>query len=88
MSLVRTDAPPSKPAPGPWVDRANCMGLDPDLFFPEKGHPSVNQEAIEVCRRCVVRAECLEYAQTSPVEIVGVWGGLTPRQRQAVRCDR
>lgn len=83
-----SEAPPSKPAPGPWVERANCLGLDPELFFPEKGHPAVNQEALGVCRRCVVRDACLDYAQTSPVEVTGVWGGFTPRQRQRLRTGQ
>ena len=43
-----------------WQDQANCLGVDPDLFFPERG--ASTREAKEVCRGCVVRAECLEYA--------------------------
>ena len=36
------------------------MGVDPDLFFPERG--ASTREAKEVCRGCVVREDCLEYA--------------------------
>jgi len=43
-----------------WQDQANCLGVDPDLFFPERG--ASTREAKEVCRGCVVRGECLEYA--------------------------
>ena len=43
-----------------WQERANCLGVDPDLFFPERG--ASTREAKEVCRGCVVREECLEYA--------------------------
>ena len=43
-----------------WQARANCMGVDPDLFFPERG--ASTREAKEVCRGCVVREDCLEYA--------------------------
>ena len=40
-----------------WQDNANCLGVDPDLFFPERG--ASTREAKEVCRGCVVRGECL-----------------------------
>src|SRR5690606_4113979 len=43
-----------------WQDYANCLGVDPDLFFPERG--ASTREAKEVCRGCVVREECLEFA--------------------------
>ncbi len=36
-----------------WWDFANCLGVDPDLFFPERG--ASTKEAKEVCRGCVVR---------------------------------
>ena len=29
-----------------WQDKANCMGVDPDLFFPERG--ASTREAKEV----------------------------------------
>ena len=41
-----------------WQDFANCLGVDPDLFFPERG--ASTREAKEVCRGCVVRGDCLE----------------------------
>ena len=41
-----------------WQLQANCMGVDPDLFFPERG--ASTREAKEVCRGCVVREDCLE----------------------------
>ena len=43
-----------------WQDHANCLGVDPDLFFPERG--ASTREAKEVCRGCVVREDCLEFA--------------------------
>ena len=38
-----------------WQDQANCLGVDPDLFFPERG--ASTREAKEVCRGCVVRGD-------------------------------
>lgn len=62
------------------MQRANCLGLDPDLFFPEKGVNTAQAKA--VCAGCVSRQECLDYALETPVERAGIWGGLAPRERQ------
>ena len=64
-----------------WQDQANCMGVDPDLFFPERG--ASTREAKEVCRGCVVRTECLADALDNRIEF-GVWGGMTERERRAL----
>jgi len=68
-----------------WQRQANCMGVDPDLFFPERG--ASTREAKEVCRGCVVRADCLEYAITNS-EKFGIWGGLSERERRRIRRAR
>jgi WhiB family redox-sensing transcriptional regulator len=68
-----------------WQARANCMGVDPDLFFPERG--ASTREAKEVCRGCVVREDCLEYALANG-EKFGMWGGLSERERRRIRRAR
>jgi WhiB family redox-sensing transcriptional regulator len=68
-----------------WQQRANCMGVDPDLFFPERG--SSTREAKEVCRGCVVRVDCLEFAIANG-EKFGIWGGMSERERRRVRRAR
>lgn len=68
-----------------WFDRAACRGLDPDLFFPERGQPT--RPAKRVCERCPVRVECLDYAQAN-FEKFGVWGGLSERARRRIRARR
>ena len=68
-----------------WQDEANCLGVDPDLFFPERG--ASTREAKEVCRGCVVRGECLEYALANG-EKFGIWGGLSERERRRLRRQR
>ena len=68
-----------------WQRQANCMGVDPDLFFPERG--ASTREAKEVCRGCVVREDCLEYALTNS-EKFGSWGGLSERERRRIRRAR
>ena len=68
-----------------WQARANCMGVDPDLFFPERG--ASTREAKEVCRGCVVKEECLEYALDNG-EKFGIWGGMSERERRRLRRAR
>jgi WhiB family redox-sensing transcriptional regulator len=68
-----------------WQRQANCMGVDPDLFFPERG--ASTREAKEVCRGCVVREDCLEFALTNS-EKFGIWGGLSERERRRIRRRR
>jgi WhiB family redox-sensing transcriptional regulator len=62
-----------------WQDQANCLGVDPDLFFPERG--ASTREAKEV------RDECLEYALANG-EKFGIWGGLSERERRKLRRQR
>ena len=68
-----------------WQEYSNCLGVDPDLFFPERG--ASTREAKEVCRACVVREECLEYAIVNG-EKFGIWGGLSERERRRIRRER
>jgi WhiB family redox-sensing transcriptional regulator len=68
-----------------WQSRANCMGVDPDLFFPERG--ASTREAKEVCRGCVVRQDCLDFALDNG-EKFGIWGGMSERERRRLRRAR
>ena len=68
-----------------WQDSANCLGVDPDLFFPERG--ASTREAKDVCRGCVVRVDCLEYALANG-EKFGIWGGMSERERRRIRRQR
>lgn len=62
-----------------------CMTTDPEAWYPEKQHMGPhNRKAIELCNQCPVRQQCLEYAVFAP-ETYGIWGGLLPRQRLALR---
>ena len=68
-----------------WEDEANCIGVDPDLFFPERGEST--REAKEFCLGCAVRLDCLEYALVNG-EKFGIWGGLSERERRRIRRSR
>lgn len=69
----------------PWQDKANCLGVDPDLFFPERG--ASTREAKGVCAGCEVKEDCLEYALRNG-EKFGIWGGLSERERRRIRRQR
>ena len=66
--------------PEDWSDLARCRGMDPEVFFGR--NLTEARTAIRTCDRCEVRQQCLEYAVAERIEI-GVWGGLTERQRRA-----
>jgi WhiB family transcriptional regulator, redox-sensing transcriptional regulator len=68
-----------------WMDRGNCLSVDPELFQPGVGG-SV-QEAKGVCRRCDVVNECLTWALATP-GVSGVVGATTPRERSQMRKMR
>lgn len=75
----------TEPEDRTWQDFANCLGVDPDLFFPERG--ASTREAKEVCRGCVVRGDCLEFALVN-AEKFGIWGGMSERERRRLRRQR
>ena len=65
-----------------WRERAACRGTDLGVFFPERGESA--EAARRVCAACPVRQPCLDYAITNRIAS-GVWGGLTERERRALR---
>ena len=65
-----------------WQEQAECRGVDPDLFFPERG--SRVTDAVATCARCPVRAECLDYALRTHQD-QGIWGGVTGRALRKLR---
>lgn len=72
-----------------WMERAACKGHTA-LFFTE-GSGFHATEAVEaarqVCARCPVKRECLDYAINDP-SLSGTWAGTTTKQRYAIRSDR
>ena len=68
-----------------WESDAACATTDPELFFPEKGGSTKSAKGI--CAGCDVRARCLQYAMDRN-EQYGIWGGLSERERHALRVGR
>jgi hypothetical protein len=72
----------------PW--RLDGLCREPDypteMFFPERGAVRLAEEARRVCSRCLVQRECRSYAvQHSDQDLIGVWAGLSGRERRAAR---
>ncbi|WP_282697772.1 WhiB family transcriptional regulator [Streptomyces sp. CC208A] len=67
-----------------WHARAACYGIKPKeadrLFFHDPRHTRDRQQARQVCAACPVRLDCLNWALENK-EKVGMWGGLTPKER-------
>ncbi len=68
-----------------WQQAARCRGIDPDVFHPQSDEEA--EEAKAICASCPVREPCLEYALVVR-EKLGVWGGLTERERRRVLRHR
>ena len=68
----------------PWTEHAECRKSGPDdgVWFPEKTNHR-NRAGKNICDRCIVRAECLDYALTHK-ERAGIWGGLNTKERNAI----
>jgi len=65
-----------------WMERAACIGIDPELWFPNDANSPEAQEAKQICARCNVRGQCVQFAaQTNTKD--GIWGGVmfAPRKR-------
>lgn len=63
-----------------------CMVTDPDLWFASHDEDyTLPRVAKKFCDECPVRQQCLEYALQVD-EQYGVWGGLTARERQALKA--
>jgi WhiB family redox-sensing transcriptional regulator len=62
-----------------WQQFAACRGVDPEVFHPDTDEDAEDAKAI--CGLCPVREPCLEYALVVR-EKLGVWGGLTERERR------
>lgn len=75
-----------------WFESAACRGANLQLFFDPEGESSKPRAAREraakaVCAWCPVRRECLMFALNTP-ERYGIWGGLTARERTALKRRR
>lgn len=68
-----------------WMADAACRGMNPDLFFPERGNRT--QAAEQACADCPVADQCLDYALERR-EGFGIWGGQAEQDRRLLRRQR
>lgn len=67
-----------------WRDRASCIGLDVNDFFPEGQGQSVPSEVRRVCAACPSLQACLDHALSFP-ERHGIFGGTSPAERRHLK---
>lgn len=60
---------------------APCRDTDPDALFTVG---KAQNQAVQICHGCPIRVACLTEAMEHRIED-GVWGGMTVRQRHALR---
>lgn len=75
-----------------WQAQGACRDMDSNLFYYEDQERGPAKEtrianAKAVCEGCKVKTECLEFALQIN-EQHGIWGGLTPEERQTVKRRR
>ena len=74
-----------------WMRRGICNTGDAVLlgiFFPRSNQRSADDRAKQVCAKCPVAGECLDYALDLPENPHGVWGGLSAVERRPMRRER
>src|SRR5215831_14365215 len=62
-----------------WSLAANCIGVDPNVFFIDTKDLRLVREAKKYCDYCVCRRECLTWAYETGQQ--GIWGGTTDSER-------
>lgn len=88
----RTSSPrPDVATPTPWplevLDAGPaCTRDDAYAYTANVQTPSMVAELKRICARCPARIACLEYALQYPQ--VGVWGGTTEEERDAMMRER
>ena len=81
--LVVTDFEP--PQRYPWMDEANCLGVDPEIFFQDVNE--VTAPGKKYCEPCPVVNDCLIHAlvQENPnVTRYSVRGNTGPAERDHI----
>jgi hypothetical protein len=68
-----------------FTTKANCIGVDTDMFFTPEGTSTFMEENLlkATCNNCTVKTACLDYALHHAV--LGWWGGTSEVQRKRLR---
>ena len=74
-----------------WQALAACLGIDPDIMYPDNDDDRGILEATRYCAVCPVVEQCTEFAmdfESSQHSRAGIWGGLTPAKRERLKFSR
>lgn len=70
-----------------WMTRGLCRGAHTEDFYPTRGKWSAaNYAAADLCKRCPVRDECLQYALDH--DEIGIWGATSGKQRRRIKREQ
>ena len=66
-----------------------CAETDPEAFYPNWGEGASIETRVakQLCSRCPVKDECLNYALIAN-EPFGIWGGMTTDERKRLKTRR
>jgi hypothetical protein len=71
-----------------WLDSAACADLSIDSFFVAAGHV-IDEEVLNICRRCPVRLDCLRHSYNPLLNVTGgYFAGMSPGQRRELNLDQ
>ena len=64
-----------------WMDEAQCLYMDTEIFFPDVLDGMAWKQAKAVCESCPVQLACLHWGITTGATD-GIFGGMGPGQRR------
>ena len=67
-----------------WITEGNCRKIPVSDFFPGQG-VVISERAVNACKDCPVKKECLDYALKH--EAYGYWGGASEKERKRIRRE-
>lgn len=78
-----------EPWVAPWMKDAACTGHPVSWWFPDNETQWMHQarEALAICHRCPVQAECLQFAIDND-DRHGIFGGTLPHERYALKHNK
>lgn len=68
----------------PWRSDAACRNRPTYLWFPAKGDQRTADKAVQICRSCLVRAECRAANLDQPA---GIYFGTSAKARKEIRTE-
>lgn len=72
--------------PDPNWALAHCKGKNTEVFFPVSAEVDP-EPAKRICRGCLIRSDCLEWALRTRQEF-GIFGEMTEQERRAEAARR